>query len=684
MSSSLTSSLLNIVLASAISSSAPPERPKSHLNPIAIKKAAPLIERDLFFHEPDFSHPCLSPDGQLIAFLAPWNGHRNLWVKRRGEDISQARLMTDEKQHLIHRPQWSRDGQWLLYSLERRELRSTDLCVVNPLSVPSKGEDAPPSRHLTDANVAQARVLHFSRKDPDLLYMALNDRDMAAHDIYSLRISTGLRSLILTNTLKMFGFAFNGRDELCLGMRMNAQQGPGLLSIDGFEALPVFDCRQLEECVPVGFHEDGKRIYVKTNGQSDLTRLILLDPATGRKSVAAQDPEGKGDIADLFFSQESGKLLAASYYGEKRRTVIYDQTLKGDHQQIKKALPEEEIRYISASRDGNIFLLMAQSDRNPGSCYTYDRKKRQLNLEFHVKQALDRQQMARKQFFHYRSSDGKRIGAYLTLPLGPSHGKAPMVVLPHGGPWLRNDWAFDGEAQFLANRGYAVLQANFRGSTGQGKAFVDSGNRQWGRKMQDDLTWGVKHAIKMGWVDPKRIGILGRSYGGYAAMAGAAFTPDLYKAAISINGPSNLVALMQSLPDFWSFEKAMLIERIGDTSTPESIAALNQRSPLHARDRIQTPMLLIQGGNDPRAKWEDTEKIVISLKDRAIPVMYLCPEKEGHALRDPATQEAVHAAMEAFLAKHLGGRAQTSLSKDAAAKLKEITVDPASIKKPVE
>jgi dienelactone hydrolase len=279
----------------------------------------------------------------------------------------------------------------------------------------------------------------------------------------------------------------------------------------------------------------------------------------------------------------------------------------------------------------------------------------------------------------YPSSDGLTIPAYLTLPRGVPGKNLPAIVVPHGGPWARDSWGYNSIAQFLANRGYAVLQPNFRGSTGYGKKFLNAGNKQWGERMQDDVTAGVKYLVSHGIADAKRIGIMGGSYGGYATLAGVAFTPDLYAAAVAIVAPSNLITLLETIPPYWEAGRKIFYARMGDPTTPDGKAQLERQSPLNAAARIETPLLVVQGANDPRVKRAESDRIVIALRDRGFPVEYLVAPDEGHGFQRPVNNMALFAASEKFLADHLGGRFQKEMTPEVETRLGEITVDPATV-----
>ncbi|HEX8707079.1 MAG TPA: alpha/beta fold hydrolase, partial [Pyrinomonadaceae bacterium] len=275
----------------------------------------------------------------------------------------------------------------------------------------------------------------------------------------------------------------------------------------------------------------------------------------------------------------------------------------------------------------------------------------------------------------YKSSDGLEVPAYLTLPKGAAAKNLPLIVFPHGGPWGRDSWGYNSFAQFLANRGYAVLSPNFRASTGYGKKFLNAGNNEWGQKMQDDLTWGVKYLVSEGIADPKRVGIMGGSYGGYATLAGLAFTPDVYAAGVSIVGPSNLLTLLKSIPPYWESIRMIFHKRMGDPGSPEGRAQLERQSPLNSANKIKAPLLVVQGANDPRVNKAESDQIVVALRDRGFPVEYLVAPDEGHGFARPVNNLAMFAAAEKFLARHLGGRYQESMTPAVAQRLKEITVD---------
>ena len=368
-------------------------------------------------------------------------------------------------------------------------------------------------------------------------------------------------------------------------------------------------------------------------------------------------------------------MILTSYEDERERLYFKDKAFEADYKLLQKQLPGKDIGLGSSTKDERLFLISAYSDTEPGERHLFDRNTKKLTLQYRSREKLNRDHLAPMKAVRYKSSDGLEIPAFLTLPKGVPAKNLPVVIIPHGGPWARDSWGYDTFAQFFANRGYAVLQPNFRGSTGYGKKFIDAGNKQWGDKMQDDITWGAKYLVAEGIADPKRIGIMGGSYGGYATLAGVTFTPDLYAAAVDYVGPSSLITLLESIPPYWEAVRQLFYQRMGDPNTPEGKAQLERQSPINHANKIKTPLLVVQGQNDPRVTKREADAIVIALRDRGFPVEYINAPDEGHGFAKPVNNMAMIATTEKFLAKFLGGRFQEDVKPEVAARLKEITVD---------
>ncbi len=646
----------------------------------AFAQAPPLIDREVFFGDPEISGAQISPDGQFIAFIKPLDGTQNIWVKKADAPFDEARPITADTNRPIRMYFWSRDARYVLYAQDQGGDENFNVYAVDPAAAPAPGRKVPAARNLTEARGVRAALYQVSKQDPDTLFVGLNDRDAAWHDVYKVRISTGERTLLRRNTERISGWVFDLKDQLRLAVRTTDKGDTEVLRVDDAGFTKIYECTVFESCGPIRFHKDGRRVYMETNrGEPDLTRLVLFDVATGREELVESDPQNRVDFGSAVFSDVTDDLVATAYLDDRTRYYFRDKALEADYRFLQGRVPGAEIGFVRATRDERKWIINAASDVEPGTTYLFDRDRKTLTLQYRIRERLPREHLAPMTSIRYKSSDGLEIPAYLTLPRGVPPRSLPMVLVPHGGPWARDEWGYDAMAQFLANRGYAVLQPNFRGSTGYGKKFLNAGNLQWGDLMQDDLTWGVKHLTAEGTVDPGRVAIMGGSYGGYATLAGVAFTPDLYAAAVAIVAPSNLITLLETIPPYWEAGRVVFHRRMGDPNTPEGKAQLVRQSPLTSAAKIRTPLLVVQGANDPRVKRAESDQIVIALRDRGFPVEYLVAPDEGHGFARPVNTMAMFAAAEAFLAKHLNGRFQASMTPEVAKRLQEITVDPKTV-----
>jgi dipeptidyl aminopeptidase/acylaminoacyl peptidase len=639
----------------------------------------PLIDRELLFGNPEIAGAEISPDGKYLAFLKPWNNTRNVWVKKVEEPFSAARLLTTETKRPVPAYLWTRDGKYVVYVKDHDGDENFNLYAVDPSAAAPEEAAAPPSRDLTGLTGVQVQLYSAPKTDPDIVYIGINDRDKAWHDLYRVKISTGERTLIRKNTERVAGWFFDLQGQLRLALRVEDNGDQVILRVDPEGFTKVYSCSVFDNCGPVKFQKDGKRTYIETNRDMDLTALMLLDPQTGKTEIVETDPLKRVDLDAATFSEATDELVMTSYTDDRTRRYFKDKAFETDYKWLEGKLPGMEIGLASRTRDERWWLVVARSDADPGQTYLFDRKTRGLTPQYKIRENLPRTSLAPMKAIRYASSDGLEIPAYLTLPKGVPAKNLPTLVVPHGGPWARDEWGYNPMAQFFANRGYAVLMPNFRGSTGYGKKFLNAGNGEWGRKMQDDLTWGVKYLIAQGIADPKRVGILGGSYGGYATLAGVAFTPDVYRAAVDIVGPSNLLTLLEAIPPYWEAGRKIMYARMADPGTPEGKAWMKERSPLTAADRIKTALLVVQGANDPRVNRAEAEQLVIALRDRGFPVEYLLAPDEGHGYQRPVNNMAMFMAAEKFLAKHLDGRYQEGGTPEVVSRLAEITVDPKAV-----
>src|SRR5436305_7564830 len=433
-----------------------------------------------------------------------------------------------------------------------------------------------------------------------------------------------------------------------------------------------------EQCAPQFYTFDNRAIYASSNIARDKSAIVVIDPETAKETqLVYENPEV--DVDSLAFSRKRKVLTFASFDTWKLERHFFDPETESIYKTLSDKLPGYEIDVAAHDKAEEKFIVVANNDRTPGSRYLFDKKSGQLTKLVDVAPWLKEEQLAPMKAINFKTRDGLTIHGYLTLPLGREPKNLPVVANPHGGPWARDVWNYNPEVQFLANRGYAVLQVNFRGSTGYGRKFWESSFKQWGKTMQDDISDGVKWLIEQGIADPKRVAIYGGSYGGYATLAGVAFTPDLYAAAVDLFGPSNLITLLDSIPPYWEPIRKMFHVRMGDPTTPEGKALLMERSPLTSANKIKTPLMIAQGANDPRVNHAESEQIVIALRDRGFPVEYLLIPDEGHGFARPVNNMASVMAAENFLAKYLGGRGQEGGTPEVVARLKEVTVDPKTV-----
>jgi dipeptidyl aminopeptidase/acylaminoacyl peptidase len=645
----------------------------------------PIIDRALFFGEIQIAGAQISPDGQYLSFLKPYKGTRNIWVKKAGEPFSAARPMSKEASRPIRQYFWSRDSKYILYAQDAGGDENFNVYAIDPALPADPATGVPPTRALTSFKGVRTMIYAAPKAKPDILYIGLNDRDAQWHDLYQLTISTGEKKLLRKNTERIAGWDFDHDGNLRLAERTNQVGDTEILRVDPDGFKQIYSCSVLENCGVEDFDASNKQVYLNTNkGDLDLSELEMLDPATGSTARYESDPEKRVDIDGLQISDVDYHVYFTRYEDDRYRLYFKDKDFEKEYRWLQSKLPGKEIGFGARSKDENIWIVSAFSDTEPGETYLWNRKAKTLDLQYRIREELPRASLSERKPYHFKSSDGLEITAYLTLPKGLPAKNLPLVVFPHGGPWARDSYGYDTFAQFLSNRGYAVLQPNFRGSTGYGKKFLNAGNGEWGRKMQDDITWGVKALVADGTVDVKRAGIAGGSYGGYATLAGVAFTPDVYAAAVAIVAPSNLITLLDAIPPYWEAGRKQMYARMADPTTADGKALLIAESPLTKAKDIVTPLLVVQGKNDPRVNVRESNQIVAAVRDNGKPVEYLVAPDEGHGFARPINNLAMVTAMEGFLVKYLGGRDQKEVPADVEAKLKEITVDPKTVSGAVE
>ncbi|MEM9905955.1 MAG: alpha/beta fold hydrolase [Cyanobacteria bacterium P01_D01_bin.44] len=633
----------------------------------------PLINRDLFFADPEITGAQLSPDGQFLAFQKPLEGVMNVWVKGIDEPMEAARPVTADAESPIMIYLWSADGRYILYGQDKDGNENFHIYAVDPHSL---GETAPETRDLTPIDGITAELYAAPKQTPNQIIIGLNDRDPQFHDVYRLDLTTGERTLILQNDENIASWLTDLDGNVRVGYRQTVEGGNEILAVEADELTPVYTCRVEETCVPIRFHPDGQQVYLISNQNADLIQLELFNFDSQQSQLVEVDPENQVDFGGAVFSEATNELMATYYAGNRLRIYPHDDRLAADLAFLQRQFPDVSMSLDSLTQDDRFALISIQSDVNPGAVYFFDRTAQTLEKLYDLRPELPSNALATMQPISYTARDGLEIPAYLTLPQGVEPVNLPIIVMPHGGPWARDVWGYNPFAQFLANRGYAVLQPNFRGSTGYGKAFLNAGNNEWGTgAMQHDITDGVQYLIDQGIADPERVGIFGGSYGGYATLAGLAFTPDVYAAGASVVGPSNLITLLNSIPPYWAPLKSTFALRLGDPNNPHDRTRLEAQSPLFSADQIQAPLMVVQGANDPRVKQAESDQIVVALRDLGQPVEYLVAPDEGHGFRKEINALAMTAALERFFAEHLGGRYQAEISPEVQAQLEMLTVD---------
>ena len=645
-----------------------------------LDKLPPLIDREIFFGDPEIAGGQISPDGSYISFLKTYKGHLNIWVKGIDEPFDAARPMSADTTRPVFRYFWSKDGKYILYIQDKGGNENFHAYAIDPAEKPQEGRDVPQARDLTPIEGVTVAFYAFPEKTPDIVYIGLNDRDERYHDVYRLKLSTGDRELVWENTQGMSGFEFDRDGNLRLATKETENGGTEFFRVNGKELVSIYTVTNEENAGIIRFREDGKRAYMATNKgeENDLSRLVLFDPETGATEYVESDPEKEVDFGDALFSRVTNELIGTTYEGDRQRIYWKDKEWEDAYKKLKKDLKKEigdgDLFLGSSTKDDRLHIVVVTSDINPGVAYLYNMETGETKFLYKPRPNLPSEHLTKMEPVRYTSRDGLTIHGYLTVPKGIKAKNLPVIINPHGGPWARDSWGYNPEAQFLANRGYAVFQINFRASTGYGKAFLNAGKRKWGDEMQNDLTDGVKYLVDKGIADPTKVAIYGGSYGGYATLAGLAFTPDLYACGVDYVGVCNLITLLNSIPPYWETARKFFNEHVGDPNNPEDTERLKRQSPLFSADKIKAPLLVVQGGNDPRCKLPESKQIVIAMRDLGRDVEYLIADDEGHGFAGADNRSAFRVAQEKFFAKHLGGRYQETVKESVEKRLGEMVV----------
>ena len=620
----------------------------------ATSDATPLIPRAAIFGNPERAGAQISPDGRHVSFLAPRDGVLNIWVTERGKPLAGARPLTSEKVRPLRTYYWAPNGKDVIYTQDKGGDENNLLYAVN---VESGIE-----RKLTDFQGVRVVIYGASWSRPDEALIGINDRDKAFHDPYIVNVRTGELKKLFDNTEKFQGFIADGNLEIRLVTRATPDGGLQVFRYDGGKTtlLETIGFEDSQTTGPAGLTKDGKTLFWNESRGRNTAVLMTIDLATGARKVVAEDL--RADVETGFADPETGAVLAYGVNYLKNEWRPLDPAVKADIDFLNASL-KGQWSVQSQTRSNRIWIIGNDPVTAPVRAMLYDRDAKTLSELYVGRPALVGKALPTVCPVEIPSRDGLKLVAYLALPVGSdSKGDCrpdkplPMVVNVHGGPWARDDYGYDPESVWFADRGYASLQVNFRGSTGFGKDFVNKGDQQWGRKMHDDLVDGVDWAIKNGIAQRDKIAIYGGSYGGYAALWGATNTPERFACAVAIVAPSNLNTLLASIPPYWESLKEQLYRRVGDPRTDSGKALLKERSPLTYVDQISKPLLIGQGANDPRVKQAEADQIVTAMQAKKIPVTYVLYPDEGHGFARSPNRTSFYAVAEAFLSRCLGGR----------------------------
>jgi dipeptidyl aminopeptidase/acylaminoacyl peptidase len=608
----------------------------------------PLVPREVLFGNPDKVQPRISPDGKRLAYIAPRDGVLNVWVGEIGGAADDFRVVTDDTERGIRAFFWAQDNARILYVQDAGGDENWRLYDVEL----ARGT----IRDLTPYENVQAQVIAEEKRYPTELLVGLNKDNPQLHDVYHLDLETGELEMVLKNP-GIVGFVADPELRVRAGLQPRPDGGMNLVgrrpgaTAEQWEVFLEVDSDDALGTAPIGFTADGNSLYLLSSVDANASRLLRVDLASAVATVLTEDPQY--DVSGVMSNPDTKEIQMVSFAKARTENVVLDASIAADMEAIA-AIQPGDFSFLGRDHADRTWLLAFTVDDGPVAYYAWDRESQQATFLFHHQPALSQYTLAHMEPFSFTARDGLEIHGYLTFPPEVERRELPAVLMVHGGPWARDNWGFNAEAQWLANRGYACIQVNFRGSTGYGKAFVNAGNKQWAAAMHDDLVDAVEYVVGQGWVDRKRVAISGGSYGGYAALVGATFTPDVFCCAVDVVGPSNLQTLIESIPPYWAPIVAQFHERVGNPETEADL--LWARSPLSKVDEIKIPILVAQGANDPRVKQAESEQIVNAMREKGIDHAYLLFGDEGHGFAKPENRMRFFQVAEQFLARHLGGR----------------------------
>lgn len=594
-----------------------------------------------FFKNPTKTAYSVSPDGTHIAFMQAWHNRMNVFVQKRGSD--EAVRVTSAEKRDIASYFWA-NNTVIAFLQDTGGDENFQLFTVE--------KDGRNEKNVTPFKDVRVEIIDELENNDDEMLIAMNKRNPQLFDVYRLNIATGNLTMIAENPGTISGWMTDHDGKLRIATTTDGvNTGVLYRKTEQDSFVSIMQTGFKDTFNPLLMTFDNKELYVMSNLNRDKTALYTFNPET-KKMGALMFEHSEVDISSLMYSKKRKVLTGVSYYADKRGYHFFDAQREALQKELQKQLPGVEVVLTGSDKEETVYIVRTYSDKTSGAYYLYDVPHKKLSFLADVTPWINPNEMAEMKSIQYTASDGLVIHGYLTLPVGKKAENLPVVINPHGGPWARNYWGYDPEVQFLANRGYAVLQMNFRGSVGYGKSFWTKSFKEWGKKMQDDVSDGVRWLINEGIADPKRIAIYGGSYGGYTVLAGLTFTPELYACGVDYVGVSNLFTLFETLPPYWEQGRKMMYEMIGDPE--KEVDLLKAASPIFHIDNIKVPLFVAQGANDPRVKKEHSDQIVEALKKKNIAVDYMVKENEGHGFHNEENRFDFYRAMESFLLQHIG------------------------------
>lgn len=606
----------------------------------ASEQKPPQLSLEDFFRLPTQTAYRLSPDGTHYSFLQPWKDRLNIHVAEVGGEASR---ITSSTERDIRAYSWISD-EALVYLQDKGGDENYHVYVLS--------KDGSDVRDLTPFDEVRAGILDDLEDDKDHILIEMNRRNPQIFDVYKVNIRTGDMEMVAENPGTVGGWMTDHEGVIRIAYSMEGLKRTILHREDQSKDFsPIFSTDFTDSVIPVGFTEDNSKLYVLSNLDRDTKALYTFDPESQSFSEPLYERDDV-DLSGIMWSREKKKLLGATYYTDKNQRHFFDDQTKELFARLEANFPGYSVGISSMSKNERKMIVSAASDRMPGRLYYHDLDKpEEFKLVTDLYPWIDENHMAQMKPISYKTEDGLTIHGYLTLPTGVEAKNLPMVINPHGGPEVRDTWGYSPEVQFLANRGVAVLQVNYRVSTGYGKKFWMAGFKQWGKKHQDDITDGVRWAIDQGIADPSRIAIYGGSYGGYATLMGLIKNPELYACGIDYVGVANLFTLLESIPPYWELARQKMYETIGHPEKDSEM--LKEISPVFHAEKIVAPLFIAQGANDPRVKKAESDQMVEAMKARGVEVQYMVKDDEGHGFHNQENRFDFYRAMEKFLTEHL-------------------------------